>query len=184
MVLSVPKEALFKAEARSKKHRVKKTISEARPLTCSLPGRGCPVERTEKTCPTALALEIPRQLEQSHDPVVSGFDPPDTAISWPKVDTAERWQGLERGLMIVVHPLSGVVAPSAFDLETGRLCVMASRHLCGLIVVRRDHLDGTLDDFIPSAAQAIGRPDATGRGHAQHLGFWTRLAKERRVVAA
>lgn len=101
-----------------------------------------------------------------------------------KVDTAERWQGLERGLMIVVHPLSGVVTPSAFDLETGRLCVMASRHLCGLIVVSRDHLGGTLEVFIPSAAQAIGRPDVTGRGHAQHLGFWKRLADEGRVLAA
>lgn len=101
-----------------------------------------------------------------------------------KVDTAERWQGLQRGFMIVVHPLSGVVSPSAFDLETGRLCVMASRHLCGLIVVSRDHLGNTLDVFIPSAAQAIGRPDVTGRGHAQHLGLWKRLEDEGRVVAA
>ena len=47
------------------------------------------------------------------------------------VDTPERWQGLERPLMIFVHPLSGVVRPSSFDLETGRLCVMASRPVVG-----------------------------------------------------
>lgn len=42
--------------------------------------------------------------------------------------------------MIAVHPLSGVLRPSAFDLETGRLCVMASRHLAGMVVLGRDHL--------------------------------------------
>ena len=36
-----------------------------------------------------------------------------------RVDTAERWQGLERAVMIAVHPLSGVSEPSAFDLATG-----------------------------------------------------------------
>ena len=86
--------------------------------------------------------------------------------------------------MIVVHPLSGVTRPSAFDLETGRLCVMASRHRGGLIVVTRDHLADTLDGFIPSADQPIGRPDVVGRGHTQHITFWQRLQEDARVVAA
>ena len=50
-----------------------------------------------------------------------------------RVDTAERWQGLERRFMVAVHPLSGCVSPSEFDLGTGRLCVMTSRHQCGLL---------------------------------------------------
>lgn len=91
------------------------------------------------------------------------------------VDTPERWQGLERPVMIVIHPLSGVVRPSSFDLETGRLCVMASRHRCALIIVSRDHLQDTLEAHIPYAEQAVGRPDVTGRGHAQHLEFWRRI---------
>lgn len=89
-----------------------------------------------------------------------------------RVDTAERWQGLERPVMIVVHPLSGVTRPSAFDLATGRLCVMASRHQVGLIVVTRDHVGTTLDEFLPSGEQPLGRPDVVGRGHQRHLGFW------------
>jgi hypothetical protein len=101
-----------------------------------------------------------------------------------KVDTPERWQGLERPVMIVVHPLSGVVSPSAFDLETGRLCVMASRHQGGLLIVTRDHLRNTLEEFIPSADQAVGKPDVTGRGHARHLGFWESLQSQGRVVAS
>ncbi len=92
-----------------------------------------------------------------------------------RVDTPERWQGLERKLMIVLHPLSGVMQPSAFDLETGRLCVMASRHRSGLIVLSRDHVINTLESYIPSAEQAIGRPDVTGRGHFQNMRFWETL---------
>lgn len=99
-----------------------------------------------------------------------------------RVDTPERWQGLEREAMVVVHPLSGVTEPSAFDLETGRLCVMASRHRAGLIVVSRDHLLDTLQNHLPSADQPVGRPDICGRGHAQNLGFWSTLQAQGRVI--
>lgn len=98
------------------------------------------------------------------------------------VDTPERWQGLERTLMIVVHPLSGVTAPSSFDLETGRLCVMISRHRSGLIVVSRDHIQATLENHIPVADQPVGRPDVTGRGHQAHLAFWKHLMEAGRVT--
>jgi hypothetical protein len=84
--------------------------------------------------------------------------------------------------MVAVHPLSSVVHPSAFDLETGRLCVMASRHRSGLIVLTRDHIPRTLATHIPAAEQAVGRPDVTGRGHQQHLGFWEQLEADGRVI--
>jgi hypothetical protein len=100
-----------------------------------------------------------------------------------RVDTPERWQGLERKLMIIVHPLSGVIHPSGFDLETGRLCVMASRHQSGMIVVTRDHVPDTLRTHIPRAEQAVGRPDIVGRGHHQHLAFWETLESRRAIVA-
>jgi hypothetical protein len=100
-----------------------------------------------------------------------------------RVDTPERWQGLERPVMVVVHPLSGVTQPSAFDLETGRLCVMASRHQAGLVVVSRDHVPATLATHLPRAEQAVGRPDVTGRGHTQNLRFWEALDAGGHVVA-
>ena len=84
--------------------------------------------------------------------------------------------------MIVVHPLSGVVAPSAFDLETGRLCVMISRHRSALIVVSRDHIQTTLESHIPMADQPVERPDVTGRGHQANLAFWERISSDDRVV--
>jgi hypothetical protein len=100
-----------------------------------------------------------------------------------RVDTPERWQGLEREVMIVVHPLSGVERPSEFDLETGRLCVMASRHMAGIIVLSRDHVGDTLRSVIPSATQPLGRPDVSGRGLFSNLRFWERLETDGRVIA-
>lgn len=100
-----------------------------------------------------------------------------------RVDTPERWQGLERAVMIAVHPLSGVADPSAFDLETGRLCVMASRHQAGFIMLTRDHVGETLRNYVPSAEQAPGRPDTVGRGHDAHLKFWSQLESTDSVVA-
>lgn len=100
-----------------------------------------------------------------------------------RVDTPERWQGLERPLMIAIHPLSGVSEPSAFDLETGRLCVMASRHQAALIMLTRDHVGETLRNYVPSAKQAPGRPDTVGRGHDAHLKFWTQLETADSIVS-
>ena len=99
-----------------------------------------------------------------------------------RVDTPERWQGLERPVMVAIHPLSGVVDPSAFDLDTGRLCVMASRHQAGFVMLTRDHVGETLSNYVPSAEQAPGRPDTVGRGHDAHLKFWTQLEKAGSVV--
>jgi hypothetical protein len=111
-----------------------------------------------------MSVALPKKLQACH------------------VDTPERWQGLERKVFVVVHPLSGVTRPSAFDLETGRLCVMASRHKAGLVVVGRDHILDTLEEHLPSAEQALGRPDIAGRGHRQNLGFWKTLLDADRVV--
>ena len=119
---------------------------------------GIGIAATHRVMNQAILAALPAHLRGGHDGV--------------RVDTPERWQGLQRPFMIVVHPLSGVVRPSTFDLETGRLCVMASRHRAAMVVVSRDHVPETLEAFIPSAEQSIGRPDLAGRGHAQHQMFW------------
>jgi len=89
-----------------------------------------------------------------------------------RVDTPERWQGLERPVMVAVHPLSSVVAPSDFDLDAGRLCVMTSRHRVGLLLVTRDHIPTTLATSAPPAAQPVGHLDEAGQGHARHQEAW------------
>lgn len=100
-----------------------------------------------------------------------------------RVDTPERWQGLERKAMIAIHPLSGTTSPSNFDLETGRLCVMASRHKSGLILLTRDHLSETLDNCFPEADQPFGSGDISGKGHFLNEQFWNSIIKIEQVVS-
>jgi hypothetical protein len=98
------------------------------------------------------------------------------------VDTAERWQGLERPIMIIIHPVSGTVSPTTFDLQTERLCVMASRHKVGLVVLTRDHLEDTLNRLLPLADQHVGLPDVTGSGLARQKSFWAAIRGADRVT--
>jgi hypothetical protein len=95
-----------------------------------------------------------------------------------RIDTPERWQGLERPVMVVVHPLSSTTAPSEFDMGTGRLCVMSSRHKAALVVLSRDHVPQTLMENLPDATQAPNCVDAVGRSHSQQTRFWGSLARE------
>jgi hypothetical protein len=61
------------------------------------------------------------------------------------VDTANRLQGREFEVVIVVHPLSGRRDATAFHLEAGRLCVLTSRHRHACIVVAREGIADLLD---------------------------------------
>src|SRR5689334_21449191 len=61
------------------------------------------------------------------------------------VDTANRLQGREYDLTIVLHPLSGRRDATAFHLESGRLCVLTSRHRNACVVVARAGIADLLD---------------------------------------
>ncbi|WP_091341958.1 AAA domain-containing protein [Micromonospora rhizosphaerae] len=61
------------------------------------------------------------------------------------VDTANRLQGREYDLTVVLHPLSGRRDATAFHLEAGRLCVLTSRHRQACVVVGRAGIRELLD---------------------------------------
>lgn len=67
------------------------------------------------------------------------------------VDTANRLQGREFDVTIVLHPLSGRRDATAFHLEAGRLCVLTSRHRHACVVVARKGIPDLLDAH-PSVA--------------------------------
>jgi AAA domain len=67
-----------------------------------------------------------------------------------RVDTANRLQGAEYETTIILHPLSGRHDATAFHLEAGRLCVLASRHRHACIVVARAGIADLLDAYPPS----------------------------------
>ncbi len=182
-------------------------LADGRPLvvTVPTPEHGPPIEVDDEIA-SAVATVVDdlleskaeirtgegpaRRLEARHIGVSSSHRAMNAALAghlaaWGphlRVDTPERWQGLERPVMIVVHPLSGVTDPSAFDIETGRLCVMTSRHQSALVIVTRDHVGKTLANFVPDAKQAPGRPDVVGRGHDAHVRFWEALAGQGRIL--
>ncbi|MER8187640.1 AAA family ATPase [Kitasatospora sp. NPDC094015] len=86
------------------------------------------------------------------------------------VDTANRLQGREYDVTVVLHPLSGRPDATAFHLETGRLCVLASRHRHACIVVARAGIAELLDEH-PSAEPvqlgvAVKFPDGWEANHA------------------
>jgi hypothetical protein len=79
---------------------------------------------------------------------IRAFLPPSAA--GVTVDTANRLQGREYDLTIVLHPLSGRQDATAFHLESGRLCVLTSRHRHACVVVARSGIAELLDAH-PSA---------------------------------
>ena len=62
-----------------------------------------------------------------------------------RIDTANRLQGAEFDVTIVLRPLSGRRDATAFHLEADRLCVLASRHRHACIVVARTRIADLLD---------------------------------------
>ncbi|WP_151775186.1 AAA domain-containing protein [Streptomyces abyssomicinicus] len=86
------------------------------------------------------------------------------------VDTANRLQGREYDVTVVLHPLSGRPDATAFHLETGRLCVLASRHRHACIVVCRAGVADLLDDHPSTEPVRLGVtvkfPDGWEANHA------------------
>ncbi|MEW2547215.1 AAA domain-containing protein [Streptomyces sp. NPDC047002] len=86
------------------------------------------------------------------------------------VDTANRLQGREFDVTVVLHPLSGRPDATAFHLETGRLCVLASRHRHACVVVCRAGVAELLDDHPSTEPVQLGVtvkfPDGWEANHA------------------
>ncbi|MBH0245242.1 DNA2/NAM7 family helicase, partial [Streptomyces cavourensis] len=86
------------------------------------------------------------------------------------VDTANRLQGREFDVTVVLHPLSGRPDATAFHLETGRLCVLASRHRHACVVVCREGVAELLDEHPSTEPVQLGVtvkfPDGWEANHA------------------
>lgn len=74
------------------------------------------------------------------------------------VDTANRLQGREYDVTVILHPLSGRRDASAFHLEAGRLCVLISRHRHACIVVGRQGIPELLDAHPSAEPVHLGVP--------------------------
>lgn len=72
------------------------------------------------------------------------------------VETANRFQGLERPLMFVQHPLSGRTDATEFHLDSGRLCVLLSRHRVACWIFGREGVSRQLRRYAPVGDRSLG----------------------------
>lgn len=101
------------------------------------------------------------------------------------VETANRFQGIERPFMFVHHPLSGRADATAFHLDAGRLCVMLSRHRIGCWIFGRRGIAEQLTRFSPAGDRALGiDDDPEYRGWRAHLTLLAALSRSTRMFPA
>ena len=99
------------------------------------------------------------------------------------VNTPEIWQGLERPITIVKHPLSGLSRLDEFALEPGRFCVMLTRHQLGCILVARDGIgDALASHNHDCAGRHLGAPNAEWHGWEAHNYIWRLLEERNRLI--
>jgi hypothetical protein len=94
-------------------------------------------------------------------------------------DTANRLQGREFDVTIILHPLSGRRDSTAFHLEAGRLCVLASRHRHACIVVARAGIPELLDAHPSAEPVHLGVPVKFPDGWEAHQSFMAHLSRFR-----
>jgi hypothetical protein len=70
------------------------------------------------------------------------------------VETANKLQGLEFEVVFAWHPLAGLPEADDFHLDTGRLCVLLTRHRQACVVVGRAGDCDLLEDRIPPPTEA------------------------------
>jgi hypothetical protein len=101
------------------------------------------------------------------------------------VDTANRLQGLEFDLVIALHPLAGLPTADTFHLESGRLCVLTTRHRQACIVLGRASDRELLNGLPPSGEAHLGRNDEPLlEGWETHQRFFDALTPHRVRLAA
>ena len=87
-----------------------------------------------------------------------------------------RLQGRQFEVTLVWHPLSGRRDASAFHLETGRLCVLASRHRQACIVVARAGIEDQLHEYPADEPVWLGTDPPPIDGWAANVAFLGHLA--------
>jgi hypothetical protein len=95
------------------------------------------------------------------------------------VDTANRLQGREYELVIVLHPLSGRRDATGFHLEAGRLCVLCSRHRQACVVVARAGIAELLDAHPVTEPVHLNVPAKFPDGWAANQTMLAHLARYR-----
>jgi hypothetical protein len=100
------------------------------------------------------------------------------------VETANRFQGLERQLMFIQHPLSGRADATEFHLDAGRLCVLLSRHRVACWIFGREGITRQLQRYAPSGDRSLAiSDDPEFEGWRANTELMRALAERGRIYA-
>ncbi|MCC6630134.1 MAG: ATP-binding protein [Chloroflexi bacterium] len=100
------------------------------------------------------------------------------------VETADRFQGLERPVILDYHPLSGRADADEFHLDSGRMCVALSRHRVACFVVARAGIKELLLRHAPGGDRVLGSDeDREYEGWRAQVFVVQALRRQGRVVA-
>ncbi|MEV6634041.1 AAA family ATPase [Actinoplanes sp. NPDC051470] len=120
-----------------------RTDAEAAAACAQLAARALSRDGHTEAAPVTPARVAIGAAHRDQAATIRALLPPEAA--GVTVDTANRLQGREYDLTIVLHPLSGRQDATAFHLESGRLCVLTSRHRNACVVVARAGIADLLD---------------------------------------
>jgi hypothetical protein len=148
------------------------------------------VARLLERGPQALSERMPQPVPVTPSRVAVGTAHRDQALAVRRAlaelgidgvvaDTANRLQGREFDVVIVLHPLSGRRDATAFHLEAGRLCVLTSRHRHACIVVARAGIPELLDAHPSVDPVHLGVPAKFPDGWEANQSIMSHLAKWR-----
>jgi hypothetical protein len=101
------------------------------------------------------------------------------------IETCDRFQGLERELMLVYHPLSGRMDVDTFHMDTGRMCVALSRHRTACFLFARQGIQELLQSSLASDERVIGvDTDPYCAGWRTQMTLLQRLDEAQRIIQA
>ncbi|TIN20136.1 MAG: hypothetical protein E5Y51_03830 [Mesorhizobium sp.] len=100
------------------------------------------------------------------------------------VDTANKLQGREFDVVVCWHPMAGLDEADEFHLESGRLCVMCTRHRHACVVIGRAG-DRQLVEGLPPSTPAWPGADSDHilRGWEVHQNLFSALERYRVAVS-
>jgi hypothetical protein len=144
-------------------------------LTCELHPLGTPLMQSR----VAVAVSHHQQL----DLVRYLLDR--NGLQQVVVNTANKLQGLEFDVLVCWHPLAGLMEADQFHVESGRLCVMCTRHRHACIVVGRQGDRDLVEGVPPSTPTYPGAGSGTDdilRGWETHRNVFAELESSRIAV--